>query len=370
LDIDEVIIGIKYKYADLNVTKGKYSTTLFKKAKVKDANKINKAMFYNQITIIVNNRGNHVNVKLFGNGSLHMTGCKSENDGEEVAKLLYTKLDAVRNKTDTLLLTKDVHGVLCDKDKLVYSATHHQVMGFVKETGIYVINKKEYVVDPKTEMLIYRKIETQRTRHIIDMDGREVGRCKIELLKNKNKFYKKNSNIYFDYINSLIYYNNDTVIGRLAYDIEPQAKSVCDTPEIMEIPYRCCPFVNRDYMLDAIKLEVDVNCINVYFNIGFKLNRIKLYERLLSFNYICKFKPESYSGIKLIFKIPVASMVDSNGICTCSSKCTCRNITFLIFQSGNVIATGFRKENEINDICAHFTDLCNDLASVIRSKIE
>ena len=36
LDIDDEIIGIKYNYADLSIMKGKYSTTIYKKAKIKE----------------------------------------------------------------------------------------------------------------------------------------------------------------------------------------------------------------------------------------------------------------------------------------------------------------------------------------------
>ena len=49
LEIDNDIIGIKYNYADLSIMKGKYSTTIYKKAKVKDTEKINKAFFFNAL---------------------------------------------------------------------------------------------------------------------------------------------------------------------------------------------------------------------------------------------------------------------------------------------------------------------------------
>ena len=60
LDIDDDIIGIKYNYADLSIMKGKYLTTIYKKAKIKNAEKINKTLFYNQISIIINNNGQYI----------------------------------------------------------------------------------------------------------------------------------------------------------------------------------------------------------------------------------------------------------------------------------------------------------------------
>jgi len=48
LDINDFIIGIKYQFGNLNILKGKYSTTVFRKSKNKKQEKINKILFYNQ----------------------------------------------------------------------------------------------------------------------------------------------------------------------------------------------------------------------------------------------------------------------------------------------------------------------------------
>ena len=193
LGINENIIGIKYSFADLNVTNGKYATTIYKKAKIKDEEKINKILFYNQITIIVNNKDKHVNVKLFGNGSLHLTGCKNIEEGKQVTKILYDELNKIRDKKVIILLTKDSNNILLDKDNFVYGYENNQIIGHKKEENLYMINKKEYNIDKKTGLFISRKIETQRRRFLLSFNGDEVGYTKIELLKNKNKFYKKNS---------------------------------------------------------------------------------------------------------------------------------------------------------------------------------
>lgn len=380
LNIDDEIIGIKYNYADFNVTKGSYFTTIYKKAKVKDSSKINKALFYNQITIILNNRGNHVNIKLFGNGSLHLTGCKSENEGEEVTSLLYKKLCSLRYKKDTVLLTRDINGVFVDKDNLVYSYDNHQVIGYVKNK-IYNIHKREFDIDNKTEMFISKKLETQRKRTLLNLNGDQIGYTQIELLKNKNKFYKKNVNIFYDIDNCLIYYNNTIIIGKIVYKYDESGitnKNSCR--DIVEVDYSCNPFVgNVEYVLptpeelhtpeEFIKIiDRNVNCINVYFAIDMKINRQRFYEQLIRLEYMCKYKPESYSGIKWIYKIPASSDL-SQGYCKCTTKCTCTNITFLIFQSGKIIATGFKSEAQIMEICNKFMEFCNKLKDVIQQKI-
>ena len=79
--------------------------------------------------------------------------------------------------------------------------------------------------------------------------------------------------------------------------------------DIQEIEYECNPFYNSDYTLTDDQLEnnidLNVNCMNVYFTIDYKINRQRFYERLIQMNYICKYKPESYSGIKFLYKVPL-----------------------------------------------------------------
>ena len=377
LDIDNDIIGIKYNYAGLSIMKGKYSTTIYKKAKTKDVNKINQKLFYNQISIIVNNNDNNVNVKLFANGSLHLTGCKTICEGRIVTRKIYDKLKTLIDKKDIILLTKDINGVLLDKDKLVYSYSSNQIIGYCKDMDMkgYVINNKDYIIDNKTNQFITEKMETQRRHFISNFDGDCIGHTKIELMKNRHKFYKRNNNIYFDSDNGLIYYNNESIIGEVAYYINKE--NIIDTSQfddIMEIDYDCNPFTNKKQeifeTLEDDQIDLNVNCMNVYFNINYTINRQRFYERLISMNFICKYKPESYSGIKIVYKIPLyESKCKSSGICPCTNKCTCINITFLVFQSGNVIATGFKNLQQIDDITQEFYKICELVKKDIKRRL-
>lgn len=377
LDIDDEIIGIKYNYADLSIMKGKYSTTIYKKAKVKDAEKIKKTLFYNQISIILNNSGNNVNVKLFGNGSLHLTGCKSIVEGYAVTRKIYDKLQTLVRSKDTILLTKDANSILVDKDHLVYSYDSKTIIGYCKDwqNKHYIINKKDYIIDSKTNMFITQKMETQRRHFIHNLNGEYIGYTRIELLKNRHKFYKNNNNIFFDIENGLIYYNNDTIIGKIIYDIDnSKITDVKSVEDIQEIQYECNPFYNSNYTLTDDQLQnaidLNVNCMNVYFTIDYKINRQRFYERLIQMNYICKYKPESYSGIKFLYKVPLNEGNGiNNGICPCTNKCTCINITFLIFQSGNVIATGFKTNEQVSKITEHFMRICNSVKDNIKQRL-
>lgn len=368
LNIDNDIVGIKYKYGVLSVTKGKYSTTIYKKSKSKNDAKINKALFYNQISIVVNNNGNHVNVKLFNNGSLHLTGCKTLDEGQQVRELLYKKLESLRHKKDLLILAMDKNGILVDKDNLVYSYTTHQIIGHYMD-NLYVIHNKEYHVDANTGMFIGKKIETGRKRNMLNLDGESIGYWQIELLQNKAKLYRKNASIFYDFSNGFVYHNHKNIIGKFVYHLQTDKithrDSLC---QVQEISYDCNPYIDKNYLLEnESPVTTDIHCANVYFGLGFTINRQKLYERLIEMDYICKYKPESYSGVKLTYKLPI-SQCDYTGYCKCTNKCTCRNVTFMIFQTGNVIGTGFKTQEEIDMCCRNFIQFCKSHRDLVGKK--
>lgn len=381
LDIDDTILGIKYSYGAMNVLKGKYLTTIYKKAKAKNIDKVNKTLFYNQVSLVVQCANNQVNVKLFGNGSLHITGCKFVEEGYHVTRMIIKKLKYLVDKKNTIVLCQDENGVYLDKDNLVYSQTSYQIIGHKQTLNSYIIHKKEYEIDFHTGLFISKKIETGRRRNILDFEGDYVGSAQIQMLKAKNKFYKKNNKLYFDRTSNLIHYNNDNIIGKVVYDLDQAEQSidtkcqnaqenVCDL--VVETEYQCNPFLCDHTCIDEqTEISLHVNCINVYFNIDYEINRQRLYEWLISKKYLCRYKPESYSGIKLVVKVPVDFDQNSSkfsGKCTCSSKCLCTNITFLIFQSGNVIATGFKNTEHILPITHFFSTLLSEMQDIVKKK--
>ena len=398
LEIDENIIGIKYNFGKSSILKGKYSTSIYKKSKVKNQNKINTKLFYNQVSIIVKlkNSDRSVNVKLFGNGALHLTGIKDPLDGKKVMIVLYNKLLELINKHDTILLTSDINNIYLDNNNFIYTRNedNRTVIGYKYIDGnevFYNIHKKDYVIDKNTGLFISTKFESKRTKILLNLDGVKVGFTRIELLQNKSKLYKNNVNVNFDYTNGFIYYDNDgksTIIGKIIYEYTNKDKEIYTSQkDIIEYNYNCTPFLHDSiiYSIDKIeqfelfKLEYDINCINIYLKFEFELNRKRLFKELIKKSYITEYKPEKYCGVKLRYKIP--RYIDSQeilgkhqenvkiGLCSCINKCTCNNITFLIFQSGNIIVTGFKSIEEIPNIIKNFNILIKEIEPIIKKKI-
>lgn len=387
LQIDDNIVGIKYNFGKSSILKGKYSTSIYKKSKTKNQNKINTTLFYNQVSIIVNldpsSETKIINVKLFGNGSLHLTGVKHPSDGKEVIILLYDKLLQLCKKYDTILLTSDINNVYLDNQNNVYrnSENNRTIIGFKyvhKNETLYNINKKDYTIDNNTGLFISKKFESKRSKPLLDLDGEQVGVLRIELLKNKSKLYKNNLNVNFDYESGFIYYDGDgksNIIGKIVYELNHNySKENDNSQSIIEYKYNCSPFLpdSTIYTIDELsnmtneQLQYDINCINIYLKLDFELNRQRLFNELIKLNFITEYKPEKYSGVKLRYKVSKQST--KIGLCECTNKCTCVNITFLIFQSGNVIVTGFKSINEIDNIVNNFTKIIESIKNTVKMK--
>jgi TATA-box binding protein (TBP) (component of TFIID and TFIIIB) len=282
-------------------------------------------------------------------------------------------LKECENKNDIIFLSKDENSVLLDSNNFIYTYTNKEIIGYKSNENTYIIHKKEYEIDDHTKMFISKRIEAQRKKTIINLENKEIGHSKIELFKNKSKFYKNNTHIFFDKINNLIYHKNDNIIGKISHNIDNNLiTNSNEFPESIEYNNKCNIFENENYTLNlndsnenfSKLINLDINCINVYFNLNMQINRIKLYKLLISLNYICKYHPESYSGVKLLYKIPLDKNIN-DGICMCNNKCTCTNITFLIFQSGNVIVSGFKSEKQIKNVIDNFISICNENKSMI-----
>jgi TATA-box binding protein (TBP) (component of TFIID and TFIIIB) len=373
LQIDNSILGIKYNCNTTIILKGEYSCT---KSKTKNLNKVKTTLFYNQISIILKlNSGNIVNVKLFGNGSLHLTGIKHENEPQMVIELIMEKLMELKTKHDTVLIVKDSDGVYLDSNNMIYSQSEPiQIIGYKENkenTQVYNINKKSYTIDPFTKSFISIKMEMKRTKSILNLNGEYIGYTKIELAKNKLKLYKKNSNIHFDNTihydvqpYRLIYYDGDKsiVIGKIIYYLDKMHNSN-EMPNCLEYNYSCDPFNSSNVSIE--NYTSDINCINIFFDLNYQINRQRLYDKLTEMNYLCEYKPEKYSGVKFIYKLNQTE----SGKCFCNSKCVCNNITFLIFQSGNIIVTGCKSRDIISMVLEEFQKILASIKTTVQKRI-
>ncbi len=86
------IYSVKYKYCD---NENCIRSLIKKKPKKSKKKKKKKRLFYNQATLEIckENSNKFVNVKLFKNGSIHMTGCRNYNDFDRTLRILCRELN-------------------------------------------------------------------------------------------------------------------------------------------------------------------------------------------------------------------------------------------------------------------------------------
>lgn len=312
LKIDQDIIGIKYHFGNKSFCKGVYYTFLSKRNKIKTITP-NKKSFYNQATLIVNINNHNVNVKLFQNGALHMTGCKQVDECDSICKLLVKKFISLEQNVNRIILVKDVNGIKLDTNSFIFNNLN-EIVGYYDK--VYHINDQAYKpVKNEKENRIVLISETI----ILDTNLNEIGK-----ITKKRKYQNKSFN----------------------YLLNENYKFTTELSNIEIIKYHCNIF--KDDKRTKKFNDTNICAINACFDFQKPLNRQYLYD-LCSSKFICIYNPDRYAGLKIILKLKNETV----SICICNNKCTCDQITLLIFSSGKIIITG-AKSIEIIDIITKY----------------
>jgi TATA-box binding protein (TBP) (component of TFIID and TFIIIB) len=330
LQIDQDIVGYKYNFNNNMIIKGIF------KSKSTTNN-----FFNNQLTVKLRHPLNNriINVKIFNNGTFHFTGCTLTNDGELLTNFLIDKINNIKCNQE-ILLEKDENGIYIDKKTNIIYNTFFYSFG-IKTENKYVINNIAYDFHIQKQFFINAKITKKRT--ILDTNGNIIGSCDILMSKGSKLFM--NNNIIIDLNKQKIFYN-EKEIGNILFNITSSSITRDNLESTHLLKYKIKSIEN--YHINTI-----TNCINVCFNVNTIINRLKLTEYLKNNNYIASYDPEIYSGVKLAFR----QNKYNNGICYCNLKCICNTVTFLIFESGNIITTNFKEIDSINHTINFFMKL-------------
>ena len=175
------IVGMKFN----NVTYGRMKKVL-KKITKKTKQKRN---FYNQITFLVQTERNErpVNIKIFSNGSISMTGCKQEMDGYWALKGLVEDMRQVpyifANVEDRENLDIVDYGItLINSD---FSIGHK-----IDRAQLYKMIIEEYRLFATYEPTIYPGVKLTYMWNVTKEEQKETGLCTCAvkcLLKNRKK---------------------------------------------------------------------------------------------------------------------------------------------------------------------------------------
>lgn len=350
LPLDDQIIGKKL----LGVVEEGFITSKNKAPKpVKAKNKrhVFRKDFSNQCTIVVkiDDVIKKLNLKIFGNGKMVITGGLSPDDGKRAVMILRDKIrDLVGDyqiKTSVqftdLFEALSVYVKYINKNYIIF-LKFFEMFGINLDLRLdLVLNKK--VIEKYENLDAYKSVDSQNNCDPIK-EGLVAGSEKdieayLRLIQVFNVCH--------------LYFPNSTLLSKL----ESKDPLVCQIiTDLYELKSVTLPLT---FDMDHFNQDFTVTTenYNTMFSCGLQINR-ELFTQILNQKYTAKpnlissakFEPSNYQGInvKYVSRILCKPTCTSAGKKKCT-KCLCKEISFLIFQEGKIIITGGRTWDQLID---------------------
>ena len=399
------------KTKDGGITKVDYYTNLERnKININTMKQLKKNPFFNQVSLVFKYFDcRSVNVKLFNNGKLQMTGIQSENESEYISKniinilkksklKIYTSIDELykenkepkindyvlvfNNKTDKLSyyrwnylnIIENIESIL----DLKLFETNEMKSEFIKLNGwVSDYNITKFINILKSNLKLLNNKYILLTEKIDE----------INKLKNNNSILDKDKTLnvnheIFKLSKIIMYYKN--TIPHLTNVIKKLLKiQECDNELISFVTKKYREELNElidmdelsafyefnfiddieNYKLQNIKIEL----INSDYTTNFMINNTKL-NIIVKQKYkaFSSYEPNEYPGVKNKFYWNEKN-VGNQGRCNCIPKCIergkksiCTQITISVFQSGSVIITGAKSIQQIKDAYNYINNIFKD----------
>ena len=317
--------------------------------------KKNNRPFFNQATIIVKlDPLKKINVKIFSNGKIQMTGVKKEEEGKHALELILKKLFITEGKVpiSKLLLTQQISML---QEKLgTEKLPDYYLMFPAKPPKKSAWHK--YNVTPEMELEEAEKVRMQKIQDKKDFGNTFQKKIDINsILENDSREnIEKIVNIKRVYEDLISFYNNE--------DIDIYALAIEDKLRIKIMP-------------------INTVLINSDFNINFKIKRNILHSILKDkYGVVSRYEPGIYPGVNNKYYWNLNNKgTETDGKCICHKDCSgkgdgdgdgnCKKITIAAFQSGSIIITGARTIEHIEDAYKFINRVIKDNYDLIR-KIE
>jgi hypothetical protein len=354
--------------------------------------KSKKSPFYNQATIHYNYWGfRSVNVKIFNNGKLQMTGLRSKDEAELITSYIIKTLKDTTIKIYPSITALPENGSVNDfslvynpktrksnyyrwnyfknfKDvMLILSDNKFNNQGWISDSSIkeFIDAIKALISNYENQLSIKienhnNNIPTNENDEIMYQNIIDEFKNRVVFLKNKLKKIEKVRKIDAETLCNIVKNNYNDLI-------------TLDKDEIADFEIMDDSF---QYKLSTIKIEL----INSDFNTNFPINNTKLHE-ILSKKYriFASYEPNDYPGVKSKYCWSLANIgkIDRQGRCFCNPPCfsrgkksVCTQITISIFQSGSIIITGAKSIQQIKDAYLFINTVLKGNYSYIKGRID
>jgi TATA-box binding protein (TBP) (component of TFIID and TFIIIB) len=391
------------------ITKVDYYTNLDRKnVNVSTMKHVKKNPFFNQVSLVFKYFDcRSVNVKLFNNGKLQMTGIQSENESEYISKNIINILKQSKLKIYTSIndLYNENKESLINDYSLVYNNKTDK-LSYYRWNYLNIIENIETVLDlklfenneMKTEFIKLNgwvsDYNITKFITILNNEFKSLNSKYLNVLSKYNELEKhnntnnsieqsKSSNVnheMFKLSKILSYYK--TTIPHLLNIIKKITRTQeCDNELISYImkkyrhelnelvdmdnisPFYEFSFIDNieNYKLQNIKIEL----INSDYTTNFMINNTKL-NIIVKQEYkaFSSYEPNEYPGVKNKFFWNEKNINGNQGKCDCVPKCIergkksiCTQITISVFQSGSVIITGAKSIQQIKDAYKYINDI-------------
>ena len=368
--------------------------------------------FNNQSTIHYKYYECHrINIKLFTNGRLELTGIKTEQETELVSNLLIASLQSIQvpiyfgimpqytADTNTPGIPISHHYFLIHKEdgttdfiryieatNKYYTSSEMETLLRTKQTEISAMKKKiSTTVDGiKWETISHIEwnnspIHNQKLREfitpIIAYLNSTLYKINIEIssleptsnylefrsifLEELNKQISNYmENIFHDY-NKLanVFHEDITVLNKVASNTTLLAK-ITTSKKIYYFPIDEVVHIPGEYRV----INIETHLINSDYNVNFYINLDELVKVLTSYGIYNYYNPTSYPGILAKFYYNAANPIQ--GICNCERHCStrekrsiCTKITISIFRPGSIIITGSKSIPQLLDTYTIFNSI-------------
>lgn len=338
-DINIFVLGKFLKLGD-NIKEIKYRN-LVKKENMTSENQ--KASFYNQVTVKIKANNTFVNMKIFPNGQVQMTGCKSESDVLMALENIKKEIYAVSGEYDIDVNIEN--NLIVGSDNTIYSKNN--IIGFKLEDGLYEINKEKVSYDSDNYFISPYSYLKSTKKNIYNSFGEKIG---LGFLRFNTDRRIKNKDFYVR--DKKIYNSKNEELGEEVREISGD-NSILVNPGINNLVSTF-----KTTTEDSIEIsDFRIVNINSIYDCNMEFNRESLKSILDSKNIFSKFDPNTYPAInvKYIFNEYL------DGVCHCKETCRwvngkrmseekggCKRISLFVFQSGKIIITGGDSLEQIN----------------------
>ena len=379
----------KYFELDSKIISKDYGDKPVKNKKNLKKKKNNNRPFFNQATIKVQlNPLKKINVKVFSNGKIQMTGVKKEEDAKESLNLIIDKLkktngeiplNKVLLKQQLQLLLNELNIDIIPEYCFCNPETIDKLYTIKEFFDIFYDHKVEIILNGnRIYNKLFRLYDCKRKQTTIKT--KTLVRSLLDKLNqdiipgeyyNNSKFQLKYENCNFEELLEMNV-NLETIL-----DSDKIYKDLYDNDENETIKIQSESIEN----LNDIKIgKIQTVLINSDFNTNFEIRRDELHNILKSknqYNIISRYEPDIYPGVnnKYYWNKQYKNK-KYEGKCYCTIPCEgkgdgdgngqCKKITIAAFQSGSIIITGANRLEHIKDARNFIIRVLKDNYSTIK----